>query len=306
MRPRRPALVPLAGDASARRYFRYESPLGPRILSRHPSRAQLRRFVDANGLYRSLGLPVPRLIEISEPALEIVQGDLGDETLEAALAAGGRGAARLLEEAVDFLSVLNPALDAPAYPLPQDLYRRGRFEMNFFRRWFAAFRPGGVAQSALRAELSELLARIDRLPAELSHRDYHRRNLMVVRRGGRPSLVIIDHQDTRRGPRGYDLASFLFDSYGNFPDATRRRLARRRETDLDDPAFRLVALQRALKALGTFGYQREVRKTPRYESAVPLTVGHARSHLAVLESNGIEFPALSRYLQAVETANGKS
>jgi aminoglycoside/choline kinase family phosphotransferase len=133
----------------------------------------------------------------------------------------------------------------------------------------------------------------------LCHRDYHRRNLMVTRRGGRASLTIIDHQDTRLGPRGYDLASFLFDSYGDFSAAQRRALARRAGIELADPDFRRVALQRALKALGTFGYQLHEKKNRRYAAAIPRTLAHARDHLRVLRTAGVEFPALDEYLQTL-------
>lgn len=296
----RPALTPLAGDASTRRYFRYAGPHGSRVLCRYPNRAQLRRFVDANALYRSLGLPVPRLVRIDEAKLEIVQGDLGDETLGDALARGGREGLRLAAQAVEFLAVLNPALAAPRYALPQDLYRRGRFEMNFFMRHFAAGRlPAGLSRAGLRGELRELLAGIDRLPPELAHRDYHRRNLMVTRRGGRASLVIIDHQDTRRAPRGYDLASLLFDSYGAYTPAQRRALVRPLAVDLDAPDFRRVALQRALKALGTFGYQTGTLGRARYAPAIPLTLAHAREHLGRIDPAGRRFPALGKLLAAV-------
>ena len=117
MTRRGPVLTPLAGDASTRRYFRYESANGPRILCRYPNLSQLKRFVNANQLYRTLELPVPRLIAIRPRELEIVQGDLGDETLEKALAANDPAAAALCEQAVDFLARIGPAAKRAEYPL---------------------------------------------------------------------------------------------------------------------------------------------------------------------------------------------
>lgn len=319
-----PALTPLAGDASTRHYFRYESANGPRILCRYPNLSQLQRFVNANHLYRALELPVPRLISIRPRELEIVQNDLGDETLEKALAANDPAAAAcpegtlsahqnaqaaLCAQAVDFLAVLAPAAKRVEYELPQPLFARGRFEMNFFLAKFVAHHlvaknavakngtgsPPRTPITKLRSELRDLLRRIDRLPAVLCHRDYHRRNLMVTRRGGKPQLVIIDHQDTRLGPAHYDLASFLYDSYGTFPARQRTLLAGRLGADLADPAFRLPALQRSLKALGTFGVHVYEKKNSYYAQAIPITLRHTREHLAVLATSGIHFPHLAIY-----------
>jgi hypothetical protein len=83
-------------------------------------------------------------------------------------------------------------------------------------------------------------------------------------------LFIIDFQDARMGPDTYDLVSLLRDSYvdisedvledyiayflafrGGTPSPEERREFRRR--------FDLMALQRNLKALGTFGYQTATR-----------------------------------------------
>ncbi len=295
-------LFPLQGDASTRRYFRYGGRDGTRILCRYPNLSQLRRFVNANGLYRRLGLPVPRLIVIRPGRLEIVQGDLGDETLEVA---ARREPGRLMawcSEAVEFLRILAPATDQADYPLPQSLYRRAHFEMNFFLRQFAARQAGAkpcVPASRLRQDLRRLLSDWRHIPAVLCHRDFHRRNLMVTTRAGRESLTIIDHQDTRIGPAGYDLASLLYDSYGDFTSAQRRALARRAGVRLDDPDFRRVALQRALKALGTFGYQLHEKKNRRYAAAIPRTLAHAREHLKVLRGAGVEFTALDEYLQTL-------
>ena len=295
-----PVLTPLAGDASTRHYFRYAGANGPRILCRYPNLSQLKRFVNANHLYRSLDLPVPRLISIRPRELEIVQNDLGDETLEKALAANDPAAAALCAQAVDFLARIAPAARRAEYPLPQPLFARGRFEMNFFLAKFVAHHSVTASQTTsaarLRSELRDLLRRIDRLPAVLCHRDYHRRNLMVTRRDGKPQLVILDHQDTRLGPAHYDLASFVYDSYGSFPAAQRMRLAGRLSADLAAPGFRLPALQRSLKALGTFGYQVYEKKNSYYAQAIPVTLAHAMEHLQTLAEAGIHFPGLTEFV----------
>ena len=112
----------------------------------------------------------------------------------------------------------------------------------------------------------------------LCHRDYHSRNLMV--HDG--SLYIIDFQDARMGPDTYDLVSLLRDSYVDLTDRELDELIayflalkrRRRRADADEfrRRFDLMALQRNLKALGTFGYQTTTRRNPVYIQYIPRTL----------------------------------
>ena len=108
------------------------------------------------------------------------------------------------------------------------------------------------------------------------------------------SLHIIDFQDARMGPDTYDLASLLRDSY---VDITARELddliayfLALKQTDGDAPdadefrrRFDLMALQRNLKALGTFGYQTITRRNPVYIQYMPRTLHYVRTNLAGYE-----------------------
>jgi len=105
-------------------------------------------------------------------------------------------------------------------------------------------------------------------------------------------LYIIDFQDARMGPNTYDLASLLRDSYVNLteetvdeligyflspdpsapPPATAARQEFRRRFDV-------MALQRNLKALGTFGYQAAARQNPVYLQYIPRTLRYVRANL---------------------------
>jgi aminoglycoside/choline kinase family phosphotransferase len=120
-------------------------------------------------------------------------------------------------------------------------------------------------------------------PRVVCHRDYHSRNLMV--RDGR--LVVIDFQDARMGPDTYDLVSLLRDSYVELPEADVDALTtvflERTGQSCDAAAFGrrfdLMALQRNLKALGTFGYQASARGNQTYLPYVSRTLGYVRDNL---------------------------
>jgi len=161
------------------------------------------------------------------------------------------------------------------------------WELDYFRRHFLeGFRRALLSasdQESLRDSFSRMADEIAALPRVLCHRDYHSRNLMVVG----DELVVLDFQDARMGPVSYDLVSLLRDSYvgldadfaeemsARFCSLTSHVSPRRLRDELD-----LVALQRNLKALGTFGYQCTVRRKSVYEQYVPRTLELVRVNLS--------------------------
>jgi aminoglycoside/choline kinase family phosphotransferase len=116
--------------------------------------------------------------------------------------------------------------------------------------------------------MNDVAAELSARPRVLCHRDFHPSNLMVDRKG---KLRIVDHQDARMGPASYDLVSLLLDRQAAPPSLAEVRAHRlflideRRRHGLDalDPddfarEFRLMTVQRGLKAVGTFSYQTAV------------------------------------------------
>src|SRR5262249_9222628 len=149
---------------------------------------------------------------------------------------------------------------------------------EFFTKHFLEAYRGAVIPPAAREALAiEWRALAQELAGEtrvLCHRDYHSRNMMLHR----GELYIIDFQDARLGPDTYDLVSLLRDSYvdlteGAVDDLIAYFIALKRPAGTP-PAeflawerdyrmrFDVMALQRNLKALGTFGYQTSVRRNP--------------------------------------------
>jgi aminoglycoside/choline kinase family phosphotransferase len=159
--------------------------------------------------------------------------------------------------------------------------------MNFFIRHFlGGYRGASLApddRRAIDAALDEIVAELAAEPRVLCHRDYHSRNLMFAN----DRLYVIDFQDARMGPNTYDLVSLLRDSYVDLPDALVEQLIQEFHAASGSAesrsAFRarfdLMALQRNLKALGTFGYQTTVRGNPVYIQYIPRTLRYVRDNL---------------------------
>jgi aminoglycoside/choline kinase family phosphotransferase len=240
-------------------------------------------------IFLEAGLPVPRPLDASPEAGCLLVEDLGDTTLEQAVHAGAPGVPALLRSAVD-LAVAVAERGTPVLARseradgPRLDAARFRFEMDWFLDNYAEALCGVRPSPDLAAALADLADRAARGPSVLCHRDYHSRNLMV---GPDQGLSMVDIQDARWGPDTYDLASFVRDPYIGVGDdeAFVEELVDRYRTALaaEPPGFRdrlhVVAAQRMIKCLGTYGHQVAVLGRTRYATAIPPTLRRLRARL---------------------------
>jgi aminoglycoside/choline kinase family phosphotransferase len=301
-------ITPLSGDASNRRYFRLTvSGLSPRILALYPKTGggAVATFARVAEVLEAMTVPVPQVIARADALDILVLEDLGNVSLQSHLEdATTVERTACYRESVDIILTLQrgrvPASSLPPFGPAFDEETFAR-ELAFFTVHFLEGHLGlslsPARRQALRAEYGTLARALAAEPRVLCHRDFHSRNLMV--QPGR--LRVIDFQDARMGPDTYDLASLLWDAYVDVSadeveslttwfmerraspespnvEAGARREFRRR---LDR-----MAVQRTLKALGTFGYQASVRANPTYLAYVPRTLGYARTSLASSEECG--------------------
>ena len=245
---------PLSGDVSPRRYARIELSDGSRaIVASYPPDMldACRRFEQTTELLEQARVRVPDILESDcERGLMLLE-DVGSETLfdrrsrplsdrahliDAAIASARRIASL---PAAD-VSRLGPPLDEPL------LWRELEQTIELF------LHPRGLlgdAPSRTEASLARLCHALGGAPLVPCHRDFMARNLVPSDDGG---VSILDHQDLRLGPPGYDLASLLNDSFfppheieiswvaAVFPGSEQRL------------AYHRAAAQRTLKAIGTF------------------------------------------------------
>jgi aminoglycoside/choline kinase family phosphotransferase len=287
----------LTGDASDRRYVRVAETSGAtHVLAVHPGPIQFDAmpFAGAATLFASMPVPIPRVIGHWDSLGVIALEDLGDVTLQAHLEATARATLHAhYREAVALVATMQrrgTALATPSlvpYTLAFDVPKL-MFELRFFATHFLEGHRGlaipAASREALEAEFTALAQVLSDEPRVVCHRDYHSRNLMV--HDGR--LVVIDFQDARLGPDTYDLVSLLRDSYVELESGDVEALIAHFLTldrgPLGDTAatrfrarFDTMALQRNLKALGTFGYQATVRGKTSYLADVPRTLGYVRT-----------------------------
>jgi len=275
-----PEVVPLTPDASTRKYYRigwkkrsavaavYPEPFDPEF---HP-------YLDVTRLFLECDIPVPEIYSVDGAAGIIVQEDLGDQQLfQVYESEPEEKCDEYKEQAIALIARIQTATQK-AYDMHSIASRLAFDEAKlsweldfFFEHYFGSLRGETLrhAETAeLKAELNDVAAELAAVPRVLCHRDYHAANLMIDKK---KRMRIVDHQDARMGPASYDLVSFLLDRQPCLPSLAELRahrlffLEERRQQGLatidpDDFAqeFRLMTIQRGLKATGTFSCQTAV------------------------------------------------
>ncbi|WP_352431640.1 phosphotransferase [Pyrinomonas sp.] len=273
-------ITALTPDASVRAYFRLPwcGTTAVAAVYPEPFDPDEQPFLDITRLFVEAGLPVPQVIAVDGEAGIIVQEDLGDRQLRAVLeVASEEEREQRLEEAIELIARIQAATDLAAKR--NSICSRVAFdeakllwELEFFHQhYFGSLRGEKLKadeERRFKDELAELARELAQRPRVLCHRDFHVSNLMVDRQG---LLRIIDHQDARMGPASYDLVSLLLDRQQAPPSLAELRERRlfflearaARGLPFIDPdefarEFRLTAVQRGLKAVGTFSCQTAV------------------------------------------------
>ncbi|MBN7797770.1 aminoglycoside phosphotransferase family protein [Parahaliea mediterranea] len=295
-------LVPVAGDASNRRYFRLRVRRGSVIvLEAPPATEKNTAFLAVQRALEAGGVRVPRVLAADLDRGYLLLEDLGDRLLLPELdtrTADGWYAAAL--DVMARLARVSPqAARVPDYDAGLLEEELGRLPEWFLQRLLGLELTG--ADRALLESVSEVLVgNALEQPRVLVHRDFHSRNLMPQADG---ALAVIDFQDTVYGPVTYDLVSLLRDCYIRWPVARVEGWALRYRAQLQDAGlmapvsearflcwFDLMGLQRHLKVLGTFARLSLRDGKADYLGDLPLVMAYVEE---VVERRAGEVPALA-------------
>lgn len=288
-------VVALTPDASTRNYFRIPWKKSNAIAAVYPESfdPDFHPYLDVTHLFLESGIPVPEIYAVAGGSGIIVQEDLGDQQLcRAYEIASPEECEDYKERAINIIARIQKATEK-AYELKSISSRLAfdeaklSWELDFFvEHYFQSLRGETLrrAEAAeLKAELNDISAELSAAPRVLCHRDFHTANLMI---DSRNQLRVVDHQDARMGPASYDLVSFLLDRQPSPPSLAElrahrlhlleeRRLQGLEPLDPDEFAreFRLMTIQRGLKAVGTFSYQTAINgRGAFYEHFIPPTL----------------------------------
>ncbi len=272
--------IPLTPDASTRKYYRigWKKRTAVAAVYPEPFDPEFHPYLDVTRLFLDCEIPVPEIYAVDGSAGIIVQEDLGDRQLfQVYDEETDEQCDEYKEQAIALIAKIQSATER-AYEM-QSIASRLAFDEAklsweldfFFEHYFGSLRGETLRHAEvaeLKAELNDIAAELAAVPRVLCHRDYHASNLMI---DSRKRIRIVDHQDARMGPASYDLVSFLLDRQPCPPSLAElrahrlffleeRRLLGLGAIDPDDFAleFRLMTIQRGLKATGTFSCQTAV------------------------------------------------
>ncbi len=275
--------LPLAGDASFRRYERLHG--GPRpalLMDAPPPREDVRPFVRVARHLSGLGFSAPEIYaEDSEAGLLVIE-DFGDDTFTRVLGAGGDEAA-LYDLAVDVLVELHRLPKETVVPgwLPPYDDARLLDEAVLLVDWYLAEVTGEAGSTDLREEFlglwREILPITREIPETLVLRDYHVDNL--VRLPGRQGIAacgLLDFQDAVAGPAAYDVISLVEDARRELGDGIKARALERYyqsipglDADAFEAAGAVLAAGRNAKIIGIFTRLWKRDGKPVYLSHIP-------------------------------------
>ncbi len=268
-------IVPLAGDASFRRYFRVERGADQAVLmDAPPPNEDPRPFIAVARWLVDHGLSAPRLLATDPAEGLVLLEDFGDVRMRELVDANPA-----LETSVygDAVALLVDLAAKPAMALKPYSMREYQRELAIFTDWYCPALDLAVDAAAYVALWNEVLVPI--IAAQLTPvtvlRDYHSENIMLLPgRDGIARLGLLDFQDALAGHPAYDLVSLLQDARRDVSPsleaAMRAHYAASANPDARfDDAYHILGVQRNLKILGIFTRLWKRDDKPRYLSFQP-------------------------------------
>ncbi|WP_184156928.1 aminoglycoside phosphotransferase family protein [Sphingobium lignivorans] len=280
-------ILPLAGDASFRRYFRIVD--GDRraiLMDAPPPHEDPRPFIAVGEWLCGHGFAAPAIL-----ARDLAQGlvlleDFGDARVREYVDAAPEEEMAVYTRAVDLLALLHrqPAkADLPPYD--RAVYQR---EAGLLPEWFCPAAGLDVDQESYIAAWDQVLPIVegDAAPVVTVLRDYHAENIMLLPDHARShGLGLLDFQDALAGHPAYDLVSLLQDARRDVsPEVERAMLAHYQSVaavSADfEAAYAVLGAQRNAKIIGIFTRLWKRDGKPRYLDFLPRMWGLLERDLA--------------------------
>lgn len=300
----------LTGSGSNRRYFRMT---GPRSLIAvcGESIAENRAFIYMARHFCNKGIPVPKVLAVSDDESCYIQEDLGDTLLFNAITNGRttgefsdyekglirKSIARLPSiqfkgaEGMDF---------GMCYPLSDFNRRTVMWDLNYFKYCFLKATGISFNESTLEDDFEAMTDLLLKASSDtFMYRDFQSRNVII--KDEEP--YFIDFQGGRKGPIYYDVASFLWQAKANFNSELREEMIdtyiseASKFTDINPAEFRQTlhhfVVFRTMQVLGAYGFRGLLERKAHFIESIP----YALNNLQTLFKHHLnEYPYLSKVL----------
>ncbi|MGB9696731.1 MAG: phosphotransferase family protein [Ignavibacteria bacterium] len=283
----------LRGGVSGRRIYRILSESKSCIGIFHPYIRENKAFISFTETFKELGLRVPEIISVDKSFKYYLLEDLGDLSLKDISFANNIHFTRknrfykqalsdllafqiLGKEHIDF----NYCYESKNFDKQQIFFDIKRFQTFFVQQI--------LESSSLNIDLTHLYTLLwekirHRRDRYFMYRDFQPRNILVKDE----ALYYIDYQAGRRGPREYDIASFLYSSSIMLTEKEREKLLEyyinlleetesiNRKTFISD--FKIYAIIRLIQVIGNYGYTFYAMKNTKRLNAIPSALKKIRT-----------------------------
>lgn len=287
----------LTGDAGFRKYYRFAINNKSYIaVDAIPTMSNNLAFVEIQKVLQQV-INVPDVIFSDLELGFFCLSDFGDELFSDLLTLENMECS--YQSAIKLLPKIANAQLPQNYSLPQYDANFVNVECHIFTEWLLGVHLNITLNEQEKAQLQYcfkvLVDNALEQPQVIMHRDYHSRNLMLIKSeqeaaevtGSEIELGVIDFQDAVVGPITYDIVSLLRDCYVKWPDAKVKGLfnyfcqlidADNKYPDITQEQwlrwFDLMGMQRHVKASGIFArlYHRDHKDG--YLKDIPLTLSY--------------------------------
>ena len=285
-------IVPLAGDASFRRYFRViNGEQSAVLMDAPPPHEDPGPFIAVSQWLISSGLNAPQIIATDLDKGLLLLADFGNVRLRETLDDNPERERELYALATDVLVHLHA--HRPMDGLKVHGIEQWLEELNLFTQWYCLAVGLDVDEDSFRQAWRTVLEPVatDGLGPVTVLRDYHAENIMLVEgRDGVGHFGLLDFQDALSGHPAYDLASVLEDARRDVSPSVEREMIQRyvsarNESGSFERAYWALAAQRNTRILGVFTRLWKRDSKPGYRRFQPRMWGLlerdlAQSHLA--------------------------
>jgi aminoglycoside/choline kinase family phosphotransferase len=280
-------VLQLAGDASARRYYRIIIQQQTYVLMLwEPFDSQTYPFLSVLNHFKKSNINTPEVIAVGPELGTILLEDLGDLTLERKFweSAQQENSWPFYQKAIDeVVKIHTTATHLNSQTTAKEIQfdtAKLLWEMNYAKEHLIEkllkVKLSNKQTIELEKVFTDFCEKLHHEPKVICHRDYHSRNLMLKLN----QMYVIDFQDARMGPVQYDLVSLIKDSYVDISDSyaeqmlnyylnhpliiDNKPISDTKSLDHFYYIYEVQSVQRCFKACGSFASFMNQRNDKRY------------------------------------------
>jgi len=293
-------ILPLAGDASNRRYYRVVHDQASWVLMCwDPFEPENYPFLSVLNHFKRNQVHVPEVIAQSPADGLVLLEDLGDLTLERKYWESQDTEDRMIFYRMALDEIIKIHTQSTMDRTPCTAFNvefnveKLLWEMNYgldnliFGVLKTQLNP--AQKQTIQNIFTHICEILHKQPKVICHRDYHSRNLMIKLN----KMCVIDFQDARMGSIQYDLVSLFKDSYVDmsdemadqltkyYLDKTHGQLSFQYSSDEFKHIYEVQSVQRCFKACGSFAsffHQKGDRRYLKYLTPTLKRVMKSLSH----------------------------